>query len=280
MNIIVVAGNKDKGKTRKIMRKFGFKVFSTNLWKAPELIKECARFAAEQNDMFIELMVSTESSIDDFNEIKRQVGDVKVRIHIPHCTMGFDAANRDWEKENRRTFAHSQRAADIFNAETMVVHAGCGRGQKYLEETVRQFKLFNDKRIVVENLLYSGEDGIARLGNTAEEIAYIMRESGCGFCFDFSHAICAALSLNTDIEEQLRSFYALKPTVYHLCDGDITRAKDLHLHFGQGNFPLKHYLRDYTAENAYITMETGEFTHHNDLWIKDYRYLKSLLAED
>jgi hypothetical protein len=35
-------------------------------------------------------------------------------------------------------------------------------------------------------------------------------------------------------------------------------------------------LQDYTAENAYITMETGKgFEIHNDLRVADYEYLKS-----
>lgn len=260
------------------MRKFGFKLFSTNLQNAPSLISECAEFVAAKDDMFIELMIVPSSTKDDFLKIKQQLGNTEVRLHAPHKTFGFDASNRDLEQENRRMFALVQSVADIFKAETIVVHAGCGHGEKYAKETVRQFKLFNDERIVVENLPVSGDDDVKRHGNTPEEIAYIMQETGCGFCFDFSHAICAALSLNLDVDGQLRGFYALNPHVYHLCDGNIFKAEDLHLHFGAGNYPLAHFLNDYTDENAYITMETGEgVLLHNDLWVKDYNYLKSAL---
>ncbi len=114
-------------------------------------------------------------------------------------------------------------------------------------------------------------------GNTAAEIKYIMDESGCGFCFDFSHAICAALSLKKDVETQLHDFFTLKPTVYHMCDGDITKATDEHQHFGKGNYPLKHFLKDLTDENAYITMETGKgVEQHADLRIRDYAYLQNM----
>ena len=173
--------------------------------------------------------------------------------------------------------ALSQKAADLFNAKTIVVHAGCGHGEKYIEETARQFKLFNDSRIVVENLPLFATNGENLHGNTAEEIKYIMSESNCGFCLDFSHAICAALSLNKDIETQLNEFFSLNPKVYHMCDGDINKAEDSHMHFGNGNYPLKHFLTDFTDENAYITMETGKgIIQHADIWIKDYNYLKSL----
>ena len=36
------------------MRHFGFKLFSSNLYNAPNLVQECADFAQKQNDMFIE----------------------------------------------------------------------------------------------------------------------------------------------------------------------------------------------------------------------------------
>lgn len=258
------------------MRKFGFKIFSTNLQTAPSLIEECAKFAADKQDIFFELMVVPSSTEDDFKKIKQQIKDIEVRIHAPHHAMGFDAGNKELEKQNQKILAQSQKVADMFGAKTIVVHAGCGDGPQYLEETARQFKLFHDSRIVVENLPRSAINK-SWTGATAEEIAYIMSQSGCGFCFDFSHAICAALRMNTDIETQLQSFYNLHPTVYHMCDGDTSKAEDMHLHFSSGNYPLSHYLNDFTAQDACITMETGHgVMQHDDLWVKDYQYIRSL----
>lgn len=257
------------------MRKFGFKFFSTNHQVAPTLMEESAAFIASKNDMFIELSAICETSEEEFRQIKEQLGDTEVRIHA--SIAGFDTGNREAEPQNRKILAVAQKAADIFKSKTIVVHPGYGHGQKYLEETARQFKMFRDGRIVVENMPYYDNNGDDMHGTTAEEIAYIMNESGCGFCFDFSHAICAALNLNRDIETQLSSFYALKPAVYHICDGDLNVAQDVHLHLGAGNFPLSHYLNDYTDENAYITLETGKgFERSNDLRIKDYEYLRAV----
>jgi endonuclease IV len=258
------------------MRTFGFKLFSTNIYTAPLLVKECAEFVLSQNDMFIELMVVPSSSVDDLKTIKKQFADAQVRIHATY--EKFDAGNRELEMENKKILALSQKAADIFNAQTIVVHAGIGHEQKYVDEAARQFKFFKDKRIVIENVPYFGCNGEKLLGNKPEEIAYIMNESGCGFCLDFSHAICAALSLNSDIEENFQKFFALRPSVYHMCDGNLHEAEDAHLHFGEGNYPLRHYLTDYTSDNAYITMETGKgVVQHNNLLIDDYNYLKALI---
>lgn len=259
-----------------IMRKFGFKIFSTNLQNAPEFVKECADYAAVQNDMFVELMVLTGRPQSELYELKKILKDVEVRIHTVHSSFGFDVGNKNLEKQNKEMFEYTQFAADLFNSKSIVVHAGNGHGQEYLEETARQIKLFNDKRIVVENLPYFDDNGDDLSGSNADEIKYIMDKTGCGFCFDFSHAVCTATQLNTDIDAQLQSLFDLNPTVYHMCDGDLNQTQDLHLHFGSGNFPLKHFLNDFTAENAYITIETGELALHNDLSIKDYEYLKSL----
>lgn len=261
------------------MRKYGFKLFSTVLHTAPTLFKECVDFANQKEDVFIELMVVEESVKSDLLEIKKQIGNIEVRIHAPHNIMGFDVGNKNLEKYNQSVFSLSQNAADIFNAKTIVVHAGCGRGQEYIDETVRQFKLLDDKRIVVENLPCLASNMAPLHGNIADEIKYIMDETGCGFCFDFSHAICAALELNIEIEKQLESLFDLKPNVYHLCDGDITIADDMHKHFGTGNYPLAHFINDLTDTDSHITMETGKGIRlHADEWIKDYEYIKSLVA--
>ena len=62
-----------------------------------------------------------------------------------------------------------------------------------------------------------------------------------------------------------------------MCDGDINKADDLHMHFTTGNYPLSHFLNDFTAKDAYITMETSiNLEQDADLRIQDYHYLKSI----
>ena len=259
------------------MRKFVFKIFSRNLHTAPALIKECAEFTHSVDDVFIELTACCDTTDDDWIEIKKQIGNVDVQIHAAHSN--FNPGCKELVQQNQEILAVAQKAADMFNSETIIVHAGCGHEQSHLAETARQFCLFNDARIVVENLPYFDNNGDEMHGSTADEIKYIMNESGYGFCFDFSHAICAALSLNRNIEMQLKDFYDLKPRVYHIYDGNINEARDSHLHFGTGNYPLQHFLNDLTDENAHITIETGQGNvQHCDSRIKDYRYLKALLS--
>ena len=66
--------------------------------------------------------------------------------------MGFDTGYRERFESNAKILSHAQRAADRFDAKVIVVHAGGGEAKENLEETARQFRLFNDPRIVIENL--------------------------------------------------------------------------------------------------------------------------------
>ena len=260
------------------MRYFGFKLFSTNLYNAPDLVQECADFARSQEDMFIELMVVSSSTSEDFQKLKNILSGLEVRIHAAHLGENLNVADKSLEQHNLALIGKAQQAADVFNSSTIIVHAGYGEDDKALDEISRQFKLFNDKRVIVENQQCFTSKGIRCQGDTAKAIKYIMDASGCRFCMDFSHAICAAVHLKIDVEKQLQSFFDLKPAVYHICDGNLKSSHDMHEHLGNGNYPLAHFLNDYTDENAYITMETGHgVLEHNDLWVKDYQYLKSLL---
>ena len=257
------------------MRKYSFKLFSSNIRNNPKIVEDGMKYVSEHADrMFVELMVQKETSREDLRMIKDCSSNVEIRLHAPHHLMNFNPGNKNLEAENRRIIEHVQYAADLLNAKSIVVHGGCGQGIEVLKETVRQFKLFDDKRIVVENLPVVAEEGLKLSGNTPEEIAFVQEGCGCGFCFDFSHALCAANSLNLDVEKQLAGFFALKPDVYHICDGFVDEVEDKHLHFGDGNYPLEHFLNDYTAKDAYITMETGRGVPVGiKPWIDDFEYM-------
>ncbi len=260
------------------MRKYGFKLFSSNIQNNPKFVDEAVAFVRENaQEMFIELMTIPSTSDEDYKKLQEKFRGLEVTIHAPHNAMNFDTGYRNKFDENVKILAHAQKAADLFEAKIIVVHAGGGNQPENLEETARQFRLFNDKRIVVENLPYIAKDVEGFMhGNTPEQIKYIMDYADCGFCFDFSHAICSANSLGLDINRQLEGFYRLNPTVYHLCDGKIDSPYDNHYHYGEGNFPLSVFLQKYISQNAMITMETGGVPKDASAWINDFNYLHML----
>ena len=261
------------------MRKYGFKLFSTNLQNNPAFVDEAAAFVRANNrEMFIELMVVPTTPAEDWDVFRDKFAGLEVTIHAPHNTMNFDTGYPERFESNAKILDAARRAAGLFDAKVIVVHAGGGGERVNLEETARQFRLFDDPRIVIENLPFEAEDveGVMH-GTTPEQIKYVTDYAGCGFCFDFSHAVCAANSLGLDIEKQLSGFYKLNPTVYHLCDGDINGTEDRHMHYGEGSFPLKAFLQKYVAADAMITMETGMgMPKDASAWIKDFDYLHQL----
>ena len=261
------------------MRKYGFKLFSSNLQNNPAFVDEAAAFVRQNClEMFVELMIIPSTPEADLALLQQKFAGLEVTIHAPHNSMGFDTGYRERFESNAKILSHAQRAADRFDAKVIVVHAGGGEAKENLEETARQFRLFNDPRIVIENLPYEASDVEGRMhGTTPEEIKYVMDYAGCGFCFDFSHAVGAANSLGLDLEKQLSGFYKLKPTLYHMCDGDVRGTEDEHMHYGEGNFPLKEFLQKYVAADAMITMETGAGMPINaSAWIEDFNYLHLL----
>ncbi len=252
------------------MRKYGFKLFSTNLQNNPVFVDEAAAFVRANNkEMFVELMVVPSTPAEDWGIFRRKFAGLEVTIHAPHNAMNFDTGYRERFESNAKILQAAQQAADLFDAKVK---------KENLEETARQFRLFNDPRIVIENLPYAADDveGVMH-GTTPEQIKYVMDYAGCGFCFDFSHAVCAANSLGLDLEKQLSGFYKLSPTVYHMCDGNIKGTEDCHMHYGEGNFPLKEFLQKYVAPDAMITMETGMgMPKDASAWIEDFGYLHQL----
>lgn len=241
-------------------------------------MKEIAGKMKEGLFDFIELFAYKESFDETHKELYNLFKGEKITIHASHGSFGFDTGNKDNFKENVKQFNEAQKFADMFNSEIIVTHPGFDNSEKIVAETIRQFKFFNDKRIAVENLPARCFDtGRMLHGITPIEIKNIKDETGCKFCLDFSHAICAANHLKVDIYSALDEYYKLNPDVYHICDGLWNGDEDLHLHIGKGDYPIKELLVKYTKENSMLTLETGGYPESLTPWIDDIKNLKEML---
>ena len=183
--------------------------------------------------------------------------------------------------QNQEKLADSQRYADLLGAEIIILHAGFNEGEQYVIESAHQFKAFKEPRLAVENLPYfcSSTQKILH-GTSPMEVKQIMEISGCQFCLDFSHAVCAANSYKRDIFADLKAYQALNPVMYHMCDGEWTSDKDEHRHYGDGNYPLAELLNNYTNPDTFITMETGYGVPTAiQPWLDDITYLRALLKK-
>lgn len=263
------------------MKKFGVKLWSRDYAKNPEFARQSVAAVKDGYFDYIELFVPP-ATYDDFHtQIASEFKGLKVIIHAPHSVFGLDTGNKERFAQNCADLKASQQYADLLGAEIIILHPGYHEEEQYLEESIRQFKNINDKRIAVENLpLLCTATGKYLHGTSPAQIRQIMEASGCQFCLDFSHAICAANSYNRDKFEDLKAYQALNPVMYHMCDGEWTSDKDEHRHYGEGNYPLAELLNNYTNSDTFITMETGYgIPTAIQPWIDDITYLKSLLKK-
>lgn len=259
------------------MRKYGVKLWSTNILSTPDLIKDITKALKEGVFDFVELFAVPESYDKTSKALYNEFKSEKITIHAAHSSFGFDTGDKNKLKQNLKQFAEAQKFADLFNSEIIVTHGGMGNEKENIEETIRQFNLINDKRIAIENLpSYCSDTKVPLHGIRPDEIKFIKDEVGCMFCFDFSHAICAANSLKMDIFPKLEQYFDLNPSVYHVCDGNFNNDFDAHLHLGKGNYPLKALIDNYTSNNAMLTMETGGIPTSINPWVNDVNYLRNL----
>lgn len=260
------------------MRKFGVKLWSDDVVVHADFAVQCVEGIRNGDFDYLELFALPDSYEKTSEQWKKLLNGIEVIVHAPHSRFGLDTGNAEAYEDNVRRLDSSFRFADMLKSDIVIVHAGMGEGEKFVDETIRQFKRFDDKRIAVENLpYYCTSTGNILHGTSPDEIRRIKEETGCQFCFDFSHAVCAANHYKRDVKGDLAAYYALKPDMYHMCDGLTDETEDKHLHYGKGNYNLAEMLNVYTAKDAVITMETGKgIPSSTQEWLDDVRYLKSL----
>ncbi|MDR1334118.1 MAG: TIM barrel protein [Holosporaceae bacterium] len=264
------------------MRQFGICLETADFLRKPNFVDEILGLVHDGVFDFVQLqLLLMPKSYDETHVIVREkMNDIPVVIHapiyVPPRYYGIDTGNKNAFKDNVEKLKDSQKFADLLHANVIVLHPGTGDGEEYLCETIRQFQMINDPRIVVENLPYN-PNGHVLHGSSPENIKRIIDEIGCKFCFDFAHAICAANSLGKNIYDDFAKYNELHPDLYHLSDGDLSATVDSHLHLGFGNYDIAKILNEFTSENSMIVLETR---HENvvtvEPWIKDMQYIKGL----
>ncbi|MFV0626689.1 MAG: sugar phosphate isomerase/epimerase family protein [Alphaproteobacteria bacterium] len=258
------------------MKKYGVKFWSRNILDTPEIIEDISRKTKEGIFDFVEIFAYKDTFERTAQKLYPLFKDVHVNIHASHGSFGFNTALKENFIENQKQFNEAQKFADLFKSEIIVTHPGYEGNESLLEETIRQFNLFKDNRLTVENLPHVSDNNDKYSffqGSSPESISAIMSETKCKFCLDFSHAICAANSLKIEPFEILKNFENLSPNVYHICDGTFEKKYDEHLHIGAGDYPLKSIIENYSAKNAMLTLETGVYPSVPD-WEDDIRKLK------
>ena len=178
-------------------------------------------------------------------------------IHNPHSAHGFNLADKQKKESNFRIYEQSKRFADALNAKYIIFHGGKDGA---IEETVAQLVAFQEPRTLIENLpVYPLPNSSFKCcrGATFEELLLVKKETKCGFCLDFGHAVCSANGQGKKPLAFLKELMTLEPRMYHLSDlKDVHSFYDSHSHLGTGTLDITALKREILPSKAKISIET------------------------
>lgn len=225
--------------------RFGLKAWSTNL-----AIISPAHVLYDSGDLdYIEVFCVPDSADSTTNAWAGS--GIPLVIHAPHSVAGLNFSLHEAEARNSKLAEESLRMADTLRADHVIFHPGTNGT---IAEAIRQIRKIRDPRMLIENKPYRGIDGSTCIGSSPGEIAEIMSALDLGFCMDFGHAIAASNSHGISAFAFIDSFIAMKPTMFHLTDGDISSEIDNHAQYGEGTFPLYELLA-LVPDGACVTNE-------------------------
>ncbi|SHH62260.1 sugar phosphate isomerase/epimerase family protein [Ferrimonas marina] len=236
------------------MPTIGLKLYLDNLHNE-ELFESAIKALREGEFDYLEAYVRP-GALQGFPQLRLNALMPFIRVvHAPHIGDDFDPARRYNWKANLDRLNDSFSLADICDSDTIIIHPGLNHGPNALDANIEFLHVLNDPRIAIENVPASSGRSANHLGNTPDSISRFLECLDIGFCFDFSHAVVAGLETHQNPHHHLAEFMALQPRMYHLCDGLMGTARDLHWHLGQGDFPLPTFL-DVVGDDR-VSLETG-----------------------
>ncbi len=223
------------------MRKIGIKIFPNGK----------GFLDAMQNYVdFVEIMAVEGAEYSFLKKWKKGV-----IIHHEHDGFGVNHANPEKIKKNKAATKWAIHLANKFNAEKIIVHAGHMENKECsLKEVTKQLTPLWDKRIIFENLIHIA-GGHYMFCYKKEQLEYLTSMFKTGICLDISHGVISGVERHNDPEYFLKELQALPILHGHVCDGHLETPIDQHIHIGDGNFPLKEYLK-YIPKKRDMTLET------------------------
>lgn len=178
-------------------------------------------------------------------------------IHNPHSAQGFNLADENKRETNRILYTQSKQFADVLNAEYIIFHSGKDGS---IGETAFQLSTLKEPRALIENLpVYPLPNSPFKhcRGATLEELLWVKKETNCGFCLDFGHAVCSTNALGKEPITFIKELMTLDPQMFHLSDlKDTHSVYDSHAHLGTGTLDISVLKHKILPANARISIET------------------------
>lgn len=248
--------------------KLGLKLWSKN----DSLIPMVADLYQHQIISHLELHLEADtkpSTIEAWAGLK-----LPIVVHAPNESV-LDLSDPSKLVSNLRLFLLILSYADLMRSNLIIVHPGTGT----LEENLRQLSQFADHRLCLENMPgQSLHNGLRLNGSSFADIQSMRQSLSAQFCLDIGHAIVAANHSHIPYLDLIKQFLTLQPTLFHINDGLCESLIDNHLHFGDGNFPLRE-LVELIPAGSRVSLETPK-NLDGDLsdFVKDVNYLHQLSA--
>lgn len=254
------------------MPKLGLKLWSLN---TDYYYEQATRLYKDGEYDYIELYVVPGSLV---TLAKWKMLQVPFIIHCPHFAHGFNLAKAEKKQSNREIYKEVKQFADELNAPYIIFHGGIDGD---IRETANQLASLCEPRALLENkpfrALPNRMNGNFCRGYNAEEVGFVMQYTGCGFCLDFGHAVCAANSQKIDIYKYIQTFLPLHPAMFHLTDlEDIRSEYDSHPHLGDGQLDIAKIV-PFIPQDKRVTLETNKNSKTElDDFIRDVQIFKQL----
>lgn len=249
--------------------RIGIKIATRNLDLIPEI------YANRNIIDFIEIILLPEFTKEDIQFIRNL--QMPYAIHIPAGIYDLDFGNIQKQAKNLSYIKKINQSNKELNAFCYIVHPE----SRDIELSLANISKLQLGPLAMENMPRESHLGGELLGFDPPGLqSFFKRMPALEFCFDISHAIKAAISLNTDPLTFINEFLAFKkPIIFHIAGGTLSTAIDEHLNLYEGQYALSEIKRvllrqNYNVNLTFETPKSAEKTIKNDL--KNIKYFLNL----
>jgi len=219
---------------------------------------------------FIELLIPI-----DFDPKELLQYSFPINIHAAHDKFGYNPADPKQKEINEIIIQKALEAADLTNAEYIVVHPGRSSNKEDESNVLDFFDDKFDKRMLIENCPI-GTDKNKFFFSTPLSIKKFLLRYNTSFLFDVGHAIISANNQNKAPTALVEEFSKLNPKVHHVYGTNINSTlTEHHKHFHQveSDYSYLSLLNPdsiFTLETEWVSQSTREDYEKNISFLKSF----------
>ena len=222
---------------------------------------------------FIELLISPDFDTKEILDCSFQLN-----IHAAHEKFGFNPADPKQKELNELIIKKALEAADIVDANYIVVHPGYSEKVEFEKNSLDFFDDFFDARMLIENCPVGAWQKNFFFSTPCDMKSFISRYN-TSFLFDVGHAILSANNLKKGVFDLIEEFSKLDPKVHHIYGTEINSTlTEHHKHFHQVESDYSYI--SLLNPNSVFTLETDWVLRSTrEDYVKNIDFLKSFFEK-